>query len=142
MVLKPTPCAGFSFCSTEAEKTCFAHITLHRCCKSSPHRTRLNTAAASPRLTGHDSPQNFESVCSTKLRVLAARFEGAGGLYLEVSLGTWGADPVLYQLFAIQNRRTFPIRKNHSEIGQAPTSQARPRDTDHLRPSNLAAEDS
>ena len=30
---------------------------------------------------------------------------------LEISLGTWGPDPVLYQLFAIQNRRSFPIRK-------------------------------
>ena len=34
-----------------------------------------------------------------------------GGLCLEISLVTWGADPVLYQLFAIQNRRSFPIRK-------------------------------
>ena len=30
-------------------------------------------------------------------------------------------------------------KKNHPEMGQAPTSQSRPRDTDHLRPSNLAA---
>ena len=30
-------------------------------------------------------------------------------------------------------------KKNHPEMGQAPTSQARPRDTDHLRPPNLAA---
>ena len=44
-----------------------------------------------------------------------------------------------YQLFAIQNRTSFPIRKNHPEMGQAPTSQARPRYTDHVRPSNLAA---
>ena len=29
--------------------------------------------------------------------------------------------------------------KNDIERGQAPTSQARSRDTDHLRPSNLAA---
>ena len=29
--------------------------------------------------------------------------------------------------------------KNHPEMVQAPTSQARPRDKDHLRPSNLAA---
>ena len=34
----------------------------------------------------------------------------------------------------LQNRRSFPIRKKHAEMGQAPTSQARPRDTDHLRP--------
>ena len=30
-------------------------------------------------------------------------------------------------------------QKNDTELGQTPTSQARPRDTDHLRPSNLAA---
>ena len=62
---------------------------------------------------------------------------GVGGLCLEVSLGTWKPDPVLYQLFAIQNR-SFPTRqKNDPEMGQAPTSQARTRDTAHLR--NLAA---
>ena len=33
----------------------------------------------------------------------------------------------------------FRSEKKHPEIGQAPTSQARPRDADHLRPSNLAA---
>ena len=59
---------------------------------------------------------------------------------LELSLATLGPDPVLYQLFAMQNRKLFPTRKRkHPEIGQAPTSQARPRDADHLRPSNLAA---
>ena len=30
-------------------------------------------------------------------------------------------------------------QKIDTELGQAPTSQARPRDTDHLRPSNFAA---
>ena len=61
-----------------------------------------------------------------------------GGLCLEVSPGAWGPDPVMYQLFAIQNRTSFPIRKNDPEMGDAPTSQARPRDTDQLQPSNLA----
>ena len=83
------------------------------------------TAAANPRLTGHRSPLNLESVCSTKLRVLAARFEGRRwSLCLEISLVTWGPDPVLYQLFhvlyqlfAIQNRRSFPIRKKSSRNG-------------------------
>ena len=32
-----------------------------------------------------------------------------------------------------------PIWYETLKLGQAPTSQARPRDTDHLRPSNLAA---
>ena len=35
------------------------------------------TAATIPRLTGHGSPPNLESsVCSTKLRVIAATFDG------------------------------------------------------------------
>ena len=51
-----------SFCSTEAEKRAI--------------RTQNFTAAASPRLTEHESPPNFESVCSTKMRVFAAKFEG------------------------------------------------------------------
>ena len=33
-------------------------------------------ATMSPRLTGNGSCQNLESVCSTDLRVLAAKFEG------------------------------------------------------------------
>ena len=33
----------------------------------------------------------------------------------------------------------FRSEKKHPEMGQAPTSQARPRYTDHVRPSNLAA---
>ena len=37
----------------------------------------------------------MESVCSTKLRVLDAE-KTVGGLCLEVLLGTWGPDPVLY----------------------------------------------
>ena len=59
-------------------------------------------------------------------------------LCLQVSLGTWGPEPVMYQLFAIQYRRSFLTRKNEPEMGQALTSQARPQDTHHLRPSNLA----
>ena len=51
-----------SFCSTAAGKRAF--------------RTQHFTAAAIPRLTGHGSPPNLESVCSTKLRILAAKFEG------------------------------------------------------------------
>ena len=38
-------------------------------------RTQHITAAASPRLTAHGSPSNIESVFSTKLRVLAAKFD-------------------------------------------------------------------
>ena len=39
-------------------------------------RTEHFTAAASPRLTGDGSPPNLQRVCSTKLRVFAAEFEG------------------------------------------------------------------
>ena len=38
------------------------------------------------------------------------------GLCLDVWLGAWGPDPVLYQLFAIQ-KRSFPIRKKTSRNG-------------------------
>ena len=43
VVFKPTQGSGFSFCSTEAEKTCFSHIALHHCRNYSPHRTRVTT---------------------------------------------------------------------------------------------------
>ena len=52
---------------------------------------------------------------------MSATFEG-----LKVSLGTW-------------RPCHFRSEKYHPEMGQAPKSQARSRDTDHLRPSNLAA---
>ena len=54
-------------------------------------------------------------------------------------LGLGGLIQFSYQLFAIQNRRSFAIRKNDPGMGQAPTFHAGPRDTDRLRPSNLAA---
>ena len=101
-----------SFCSAAAKKTCFSRIARHRCRASSPNRTRVTT--------------KLESVRSTKLRVSLPSLRTIGGLCLEVSLGMWGTDPVLYQLFAIQNRRSSPIRKKkNSERVQAPTSQAR-----------------
>ena len=86
-----------SFCSAAAKKTCFSRIARHRCRASSPNRTRVTT--------------KLESVRSTKLRVSLPSLRTIGGLCLEVSLGMWGTDPVLYQLFAIQNRRSSPIRK-------------------------------
>ena len=63
VVLKPTQGSGFSRSVQQKRKKC-------------AFRTYNVTAAASPRLTGHGSPPNLESVCSTKLRVLAAKFEG------------------------------------------------------------------
>ena len=62
------------------------------------------------------------------------------GLCLEVSLGTRGPDPVLYQLFAIQSRKSFPIR---TKMIQKWVRLLRPKrdlqTTDHLWPSNLGA---
>ena len=63
MVLKHKRLWLLSFCSTEAGKT-------------RAFRTWHFTAAASPRFTGHGTPPNLESVCATKLRILAAGCEG------------------------------------------------------------------
>ena len=41
--------------------------------------------------------------------------------------------------FLIGNDLLFCIAKVDTELGQAPTSQAKTRNTEHLRPSNLAA---
>ena len=65
-----------------------------------------------------------------------------GGLCLEVSLGTCGPDTVLYQLFAIQNRRSFPIRKKFIQNGSGthvPSETSR-----HIPPTalKLGSEDS
>ena len=77
----------------------------------------------------------MERVCSTKLRVLADSMRVSGGLCLEVLLGTWEPDPFLDHFLLIGN-----VSQNvDTELGQAATSQARARDTDHLRPSNLSA---
>ena len=65
--------------------------------------------------------------------------KAVGGLCLEVSLRTWGPTHFCINVFAMQNTRPFSIRKMHAEMGQAPTSQARPQDADDLRPSYLAA---
>ena len=65
--------------------------------------------------------------------------KAVGGLCLEVSLRIWGLTHFCINVFAMQNTRPFSIRKIHAEMGQAPRSQARPQDTDDLRPSYLAA---
>ena len=98
-----------------AKKTCFSHTALDCRHESSLHRTRIMTKLGGctyASVSGESSLPCLEAV---------------SGLCLEVSLGTWGPDPILYQL------------KNDLEMGQAPTSQARPHNPDHLRPSNLAA---
>ena len=44
-----------------------------------------------------------------------------------------------YQLFSDRKKTCSVSPKVDTEIDQAPTCQASPRDTDHVRPSNLAA---
>ena len=67
-------------------------------------------------------------------------FRAVGGPCLEVSLGMWERDPDLDQFF-FRSKMTScsESQKVDTALGQTPASQARPRDTDHLRPSNLAA---
>ena len=69
------------------------------------------------------------------------RFRGVGSLCLEVWPGTWDPDPFLdYQyFFLIENDLLFGNKTVDGELGQTPTSQGIPRDTDDTRPSNLAA---
>ena len=64
-----------------------------------------------------------------------------GGLCLEVSLGTWEPRPFLFFSFRSETTSCSVSQKVGTELGQACTSQARPRDTHHLlvRALNLAA---
>ena len=48
-------------------------------------------------------------------------------------------DPFLDHFFLIGNVLNSVSQRVDTELGQAPTSHARPRETDHLRTSNLAA---
>ena len=81
----------------------------------------------------------MESLCSTKLRVLAAKFEGRRWSVSTSRLGRRSLTHFWVVFFLIGNDLLFCIAKAYTELGQAPMSQARPRDTDHLRPANLAA---
>ena len=98
------------------------------------------TAAAIPRLTRHGSPPDLGSVCSPKLMVLAAKFVGrrrSGSRGFAWNVGTW---PSCVSTLCYKEQEVITDHiNNHPEMGQAPTSQAWHRDTDHLTPSNLAA---
>ena len=96
-------------------------------------------AATSIRLTGHGSSPCLESICSTKLRVLAATFEGRRW---SVSRGLdWNLRASPFPVFFLsESQMTCSVSHTSDiELGQAPTSQARARDTDHLRPSKVMA---
>ena len=88
-----------SFCSTAAKKTCFFN-------------TQHFTAAASPRLTGHGSPQNLERVCSTKLRVLAAKFEGRRWSVSRSRLGRGGLTQFCINFLRYRTGGHFRSAKN------------------------------
>ena len=103
---------GFPLCGVETHKA-LASLVLF---SSEKNVLFARNTSPLPRVfTSQDTglPPNLESVCSTKLRVLAAKFEGrVGGLCLEVSLGTWGPDPVLHRCFTMQNDAEQEIISN------------------------------
>ena len=113
------------FCSLPTqEKTCFSRIGLHRCRDSSPHRTRVTP--------------NLERVRSTELKVLAAQYEGRRLSISRSCLGRGSLTHFWAPFFWSEMTSCSASQKVDTELGQAATSQARPRDTNHLRPTNLA----
>ena len=68
------------------------------------------------------------------------RFRVVGNLCLEVSLGTWEPAHFCAKRFRSEMTSCSVSRKNDTEMGQAPTSRARPRNLDHLRPSTRQRE--
>ena len=95
VVLKPTqgPSRVVPKPGRTAKKAWFSHTALDCRHVSSPHRARTTT-----KLGKMYAPLSVESSLPS-LRAVR-------GLRLEVSLGTWGPGPFLYQLFAIQNSRS------------------------------------
>ena len=83
-------------------KKCFSQREIYCCRDFSPHRTRVT------------AKHGEGTVCSQRWESSLPSLRAAGGLRIEVSLGTWGPDPVLIELFATQNRREFPTRKKSS----------------------------
>ena len=84
-------------------------------------------AATSPRLTGHGSRQNLESVCSTDRRVLAAKCEGRRWSVSRGLAWDFGAWPISVSRFCHTVQEVICNRVG-TEMGQAPTPQATPRD--------------
>ena len=116
VVLKHTRLWLLLFCSTacpDSEKNVlFAHSTCL------PPRVLASQ--------GTDDCETWRVYAPLSVGLSLPSLRAVGGLRLEVSLGTGGADPVLYHLFGIQNRRYFLTRKKKIDpemMGQAPTSQ-------------------
>ena len=63
--------------------------------------------------------------------------KAVGGLCLKVSLRTMGLTHFCINVLRCRTQDRVD-QKETSKMGQAPRSQARPQDTDHLRPSHLA----
>ena len=86
------------FCTLPAEdKTCLPHIALHPYHESSPHRAR-------------GSRRNLESACSSKPRVLAAKFEGRPRASVSRDLGRGSLTRTVF-FFPIGNDLLFCIAK-------------------------------
>ena len=81
----------------------------------------------------------IRSVYALLLRVMSSmpRFNAVDGFCLEPPPRTRGPDSVLYQVLAIQNRRSFSIEIIYTDMGQAPMSRARRRGGDNLRSSGV-----
>ena len=110
-------------------KKCFSQREIYCCRDFSPHRTRVT------------AKHGEGTVCSQRWESSLPSLRAAGGLRIEVSLGTWGPDPVLIELFATQNRREFPTRKKSSRnrLGSHVPSKTSRRKPPTVRPSNLEA---
>ena len=135
---------GFRLCGVETTQgpgfSCYVPQPAGTAKKTCFFRTQRLTDATNPR-HGTNHNQTWRAYAPLNVEFSLPSLRAVGGLCLDLSLGTWGPDPVLYQPFAIQNRRSFPIRKKLCTNGSGSHAQSeRPRDTDHLlRPSNLAA---
>ena len=120
IVQKPASSAvgsdGSFLIAAYTRKNVLSHLELHRRHKSSPHRARITTKLGECMLHYAESPccqvwESYEVVC------------------LEVWLGKWEPDPFLHYLVFFFRAERPPVlysQKADPELGQAPTSQARP----------------
>ena len=126
VVLKPTQDSGFSrsVLNRSGKNVLFAHST-------SP----LPQVIASQDTGRH---QTWEIVCSAKLRVLTAKFDGRRWSVSRSCLGR-GSLTHFCMIFFWSQVTSCSVSQKLVQNGSATTSQAISRDTDHLRPSDLAA---
>ena len=121
---------GFPLCGVEThtrlwllsvqhqrEKRCFSHIVFHRRFLASQD-------------TGHHQTWRAYAPLSWEFSLPSLR--AVGGMCLEVSDETWEHDPFLGIIFWSEMTSWTVSQKVDTELGQAPTFQARPRDTSHL----------